>query len=191
MQRRADRASARCIGYAYSMAALTLEIVEGPDAGRQIGLGGVVVLGRTEASDVVLADEQVSRRHLRIEATDTGARIEDLGSRNGSFVNGHPAYGPTVIRPGDQLLIGVTLLQLRHTADIATRGSGVRPVPPGLATAKRQPTYVSPSPIAPLISELDPLLDPRVKAKAATAPIAIFAVATIAVLIFLAARGGL
>ncbi|WP_437324341.1 sigma 54-interacting transcriptional regulator [Sorangium sp. So ce381] len=80
--------------------------------------GGAVVLGRAAADDtVVVEDEQVSRRHARIALSGDGLRITDLGSRNGTFVDGAQIEDqvfsslPRVIRLGSTLL--------RFTADIA------------------------------------------------------------------------
>jgi pSer/pThr/pTyr-binding forkhead associated (FHA) protein len=66
---------------------LLLEIVEGPGAGRQHRVEGPVVLGRDAGADVVLDDARVSRRHARMTPEPGGIVVEDLGSRNGTFVN--------------------------------------------------------------------------------------------------------
>jgi ABC transport system ATP-binding/permease protein len=66
---------------------LSLEIVEGAEAGRRVALSSPLTVGRGEDADLVLADVLVSRRHARVTPSDTGAVVEDLGSRNGTFVN--------------------------------------------------------------------------------------------------------
>ena len=71
------------------MADYVLEIVEGPEAGRMIPLAGPVELGRDAGAGVALQqDELLSRRHVRITPEADGVRVEDLGSRNGTFVDG-------------------------------------------------------------------------------------------------------
>jgi len=126
------------------MARLLLEIVEGPGAGRQLPLERPVVVGRDAAADVVLDDERVSRQHARITPQAGGAVVEDLDSRNGTFVNREEIHSPVTALPGDDVLLGTTVLELRTDAELATRPSVVRPVPPALAVPQREPTYVAP-----------------------------------------------
>src|SRR5204862_381477 len=126
------------------MPRLLLEIVEGPGAGRQVPLDRAVVLGRDAGADVVLDDARVSRRHARITPSESDVVVEDLDSRNGTFVNREEIHSPVSARPGDDVLLGTTVLELRTDAELATRPSGVRPVPPALAAPQREPTYVAP-----------------------------------------------
>ena len=151
------------------MARLLLEIVEGPGAGRQLPLERPVVVGRDAAADVVLDDERVSRQHARITPQAGGAVVEDLDSRNGTFVNREEIHSPVTALPGDDVLLGTTVLELRTDAELATRPSVVRPVPPALAAPQREPTYVaSPQPQGQQL--LGRYSDTRVKAQARLAP---------------------
>jgi pSer/pThr/pTyr-binding forkhead associated (FHA) protein len=199
------------------MPELSLEIVEGAGAGRIVALGGPVTVGRGRDADLVLADELVSRGHARVTPEGSGAVVEDLGSRNGTFVNGEAIHGPTRLQPGDQLQLGVTLVELRSARQIAERPSAVHPVPPPLAAPARLPDYLdgaadtddgagspaAPSPATPAPEparaaaaaagpragprhELDPLLDSRTKAKARTAPLALFVLVALVLIIYLA-----
>ena len=191
------------------MAELSLEIVEGAGAGRMVAVARAVTLGRGQDTDLVLADELVSRRHARVTPGGSGAVVEDLGSRNGTFLNGEGIHGPTRLEPGDQLQLGVTLVELRSATQIAERPSAVHPVPPPLAVPSRAPDYLAgtdpddtpgppPVPERPLPEravagpagrpghELDPLLDSRTKGKARTAPLALFVLAALVVIIYLA-----
>ena len=70
-------------------------------------------IGRSEDCAVVLADDQASRRHAVIRRQGDGYVIEDLGSRNGTFVNGSRIDRPTPLRPGDVITIGSSRLSLR------------------------------------------------------------------------------
>jgi pSer/pThr/pTyr-binding forkhead associated (FHA) protein len=187
---------------------LSLEIVEGAGAGGMVGLAGPVTVGRGRDADLVLADELVSRHHAQITPSGSGAVVEDLGSRNGTFVNGEAIHGPTRLTPGDQLQLGVTLVELRSATQIAERPSAVHQVPPPLAVPPRTPDYlagtpdpaaaqpVTPGPATPEPPspgpggrprhELDPLLDSRTKGKARTAPLALFVLVVLVVIIYLA-----
>jgi pSer/pThr/pTyr-binding forkhead associated (FHA) protein len=169
------------------MPRLLLEIVEGPGAGRQLPLDRAVVLGRDAAADVVLDDPRVSRRHARITPSEGGVVVEDLDSRNGTFVNREQIHAPVAAKPGDDLLLGTTVLELRTEAELATRPSGVRPVPPALAAPQREPTYVAP-PDPGRAQRLDRYMDRRVKAQARLAPLAIVVLVLFAVLIYLATK---
>ncbi len=70
------------------MAATMLVISEGEEAGREVPLEGSLTVGRAEEADLVLADTGISRSHARLSAGPQGTVIEDLGSSNGTFVNG-------------------------------------------------------------------------------------------------------
>jgi pSer/pThr/pTyr-binding forkhead associated (FHA) protein len=155
-----------------------------------------MTVGRGRDVDLVLADDLVSRRHARVSRSGAGAVVEDLGSRNGTFVNGNQIYGPTRLEPGDQLQLGVTLVELRSARQIAERPSAVQPVPPPLARPAQAPAYLpadlevdpAPTPAGGGMPghELDPLLDSRTKAKARTAPLALFVLVALVLIIYLA-----
>jgi predicted component of type VI protein secretion system len=125
--------------------ALTLEIVEGPCAGRQVLLDRPIVIGRALDSDLVLEDAEVSRHHARVTPKGAGlAVVDDLGSANGTFVGRNQLNGPAQLKPGDELLVGVTLMLVRSGQQVAAQPSAVRPVPLALASAPRTPDYVDP-----------------------------------------------
>lgn len=72
----------------------------------------VLTLGRASSNDVVLSDPSLSRRHacLRWEA-GTGL-VEDLGSHNGTLLNGHRIEGRSVLAPGDEITLGSVCLRV-------------------------------------------------------------------------------
>ena len=83
-----------------------LVVETGPQAGLAYVLGpGETVVGRGTDSDIFLEDITVSRHHARFTVDDSGLRVEDLGSTNGTYVNGQwaDAYALTA---GDELIIG-------------------------------------------------------------------------------------
>jgi|RhiMetdeSRZDD1v2_1073273.scaffolds.fasta_scaffold488527_2 pSer/pThr/pTyr-binding forkhead associated (FHA) protein len=111
------------------MADLILEIVEGDDAGRQTPLEGSIEIGREASIGLPIDDEQASRRHTRVTAEGDHALVEDLGSTNGTYLNGQPVEGQRTLRPGDRLRVGLTIFELRTAADVQRQPSAVIPVP--------------------------------------------------------------
>jgi len=164
---------------------LRLDIVEGPGAGRQVPIAGRMDVGREPTAQLVLDDPLVSRRHARVVHDEQGAVVEDLGSTNGTFVNDLQIHSPTRLLVGHRLLVGTTVLELRAVGQPST----VYPVPPPLAKAAATPDYL-PTDIARDAGspELQSLLDRRTKRRAALAPLALFVLAALAVLVFLASR---
>ena len=65
-----------------------------------------LVVGRSEACDLVLDGPLVSRRHARFVITDESIVVEDLGSRNGVFVNSIQIGRPVLLKPGDVVMVG-------------------------------------------------------------------------------------
>ena len=76
----------------------------GPNPGMVFDLTKeITTLGRDVANDIVLGDPEVSWQHARLTRTPGGYVLEDLGSTNGSFVNGERLSSPRVLNPGDLL----------------------------------------------------------------------------------------
>lgn len=74
---------------------------------QEIELGGAdAILGRDRDCTVTIDDALVSRRHARITLGPDGARLEDLGSRNGVYVNGVRVKGAVLLRDGDRIRLG-------------------------------------------------------------------------------------
>jgi hypothetical protein len=195
------------------MSDFVLEIVEGPEAGRRIPLTGPVEIGRDPSADAALTmDDLISRRHVRITPEANGARVEDLGSQNGTFVDGDEIHDPAHVGPEGQVLVGVTVLQLRPASELAARGTAVRAIPadlsslrplpsqepagatavrqvvPGLVRPESEPDYVPESALTGSSGSgsgsLLPLLDVHTKGKARAAPIGIFVLVALAVILY-------
>ena len=66
----------------------SLRGVSGEVFGKSIPLHGKTVIGRQEGCDIVLSDDAISRQHVRITVFPDGVKVEDLGSANGTFING-------------------------------------------------------------------------------------------------------
>ncbi len=71
-------------------------------------------MGRSSDLDMVLVEDMVSRRHARIACTEQSIVIEDLGSTNGTFVNGEKIK-KTTLKEGDRVLIGTSILKVVST----------------------------------------------------------------------------
>ncbi|MFI6982997.1 FHA domain-containing protein [Embleya sp. NPDC050154] len=69
-------------------------------------------IGRSHRADLRLAHDSVSRRHARLCVRDDGWVLEDLGSMNGTHVNGLRIMGPVSVRPGDHVQFGVVSYRL-------------------------------------------------------------------------------
>jgi hypothetical protein len=84
-------------------------------------LGDSNVLGRSTTADVRLTDREVSRKHSQIDLAGDKFVLSDLGSSNGTFLNGERILEPTPLEEGDEVMIGTSKMEFR-----LTRG-GLRP----------------------------------------------------------------
>jgi len=78
-------------------------------------LKDILVVGRSSSCHVVLEDEGVSRKHCRLSPAAGGVALKDLGSTNGTFLNGSKV-DEGMARPGDKIVVGQACLILRATA---------------------------------------------------------------------------
>ena len=92
-----------------------LRIVLPPELkGRTFPLAEEITLGRAAGCQVTLDDTYASQLHARVFQRDGTIYVEDLGSTNGTYLNRKKVTGPMVIRRGDQLQIGNTILELER-----------------------------------------------------------------------------
>jgi len=85
-----------------------LIVREGQLAGQRWGIAAdAVTIGRDATCDIVLPERQVSRHHVRIFREDSGFYVEDLGSKNGTYLNGQPLTGVQRLQDGDELQIAL------------------------------------------------------------------------------------
>jgi adenylate cyclase len=88
----------------------SLRIIQGPDKERSFELReGENLIGR-QAEPATLRDGTVSRQHARLVVIEGRWTLEDLGSANGTFLNGVKVRSLTVVHPGDQIRCGSTIL---------------------------------------------------------------------------------
>jgi DNA-binding winged helix-turn-helix (wHTH) protein len=80
---------------------------------------GEHLAGRDPDCSLVIDGSSVSRKHARITVLGGNATVEDLGSTNGTFVNGRQVHEPTQIAPGDELLFGNEAVQVKRRGSAA------------------------------------------------------------------------
>ncbi len=112
--------------------ALKLVISAGPASGQELELTGETLFGRSEQADERLGgDPEISRRHARIIRGEAqGWRLEDLGSTNGSMVNGRRITGPVDLSSGDVIEMGTTTLTVE---ELEGPGPAAKPAAPKTA----------------------------------------------------------
>ncbi len=82
-------------------------------AGRAFPLVGEMSIGRAAGCQITLDDTYASQIHARVFARDNQWQVEDMGSTNGTWLNRHKVAGAMVMKPGDVLQIGNTVMELR------------------------------------------------------------------------------
>jgi len=124
--------------------ALKLRFVAGKYEGGEFRLPaeGEVIIGRGAELPVVLAEDMVSRKHARLTIQGERIRIEDLGSTNGTFVNGERVKASDV-KIGDRILIGTSIMKLLATE--VPDGRPARATTGGVATARQAPPKLAPA----------------------------------------------
>lgn len=118
----------------------------GPSVGKVYPLDkNELFLGRDLSNDIVINDPEISRRHSRLYMQGNGYIIEDLGSTNGTFVNGQRLMGPNMLRPGDVITFGERMNLVFESSDFDQDATMVspssRPVYEG-----QDPVHVYPTP---------------------------------------------
>ena len=79
-----------------------------------------LTIGRDPNNDIVINDPQVSRQHARIRRQEGLTMIEDMGSTNGTFVNGMRLANPHTLAPGDSISLGDAVTLTYYEAAVAT-----------------------------------------------------------------------
>ena len=120
----------------------------GPNPGTTYDLTKeVTLLGRDVTNDIILGDAEISRQHTRLTRTPGGYVVEDLGSTNGSFVNGERIMAPRVLNPGDLVALGenvsLTFDAVAPEAAATVASPAVQPGPPPAAPAPATPPPVA------------------------------------------------
>jgi hypothetical protein len=90
-----------------------LEVRAEGDAAVAAPLDAAVIIGRSSEADLVIDDPFASDFHARVAPDGGGFRIQDLGSTNGTFLNGERLSSPAAVVPGDTIRIGQTIMGIR------------------------------------------------------------------------------
>lgn len=141
-----------------------LHFLNGPSKGRIVPLGAQTTLGRAPTADIPLLDARCSRVHARVERTGRGFVLLDMGSTNGTRLNGQ-ALAPATARPletGDWIQTGSTVLEFHLGPDAArlretNHGPEEDELPPEslsrhAPTDKLPTTQAAPRPPGPVLS---------------------------------------
>ena len=145
-----------------------LVFTSGPLSGQRVPVDADMLLGREDAG-VIVDDPEVSRHHAVLRHTGQGLQIEDVGSRNGTFVNDEQIKGTTTLHNGDLVRIG----QTRFSVELDVAGATVISETPGatLIAARPPTTEAPPQPASVVVSAPpDPAPPPPSPTPTATAP---------------------
>ena len=136
-----------------------LVLLTGPRGGETIEIDGECVIGRSNA-DITIEDPKLSRRHAVIRPVEGGVEVEDLGSLNGTTVDGQPITAPVRLTGGERLKLGDTTAEFElEVRDQPTRldrtGAELGATVIELSPERRagQATAIGPTPDADTASE--------------------------------------
>jgi hypothetical protein len=126
----------------------------GPTPGVTFPLeGDQLIIGRDSSNGVAINDAEISRKHSRLSFQGGKYVLEDLGSTNGTFVNGQRLAGPVVLKPGDVVSLGEQIVLMYDAinmdpgATIASPRAVARMTPPPIQQQPVAPVYTAPPPV--------------------------------------------
>jgi pSer/pThr/pTyr-binding forkhead associated (FHA) protein len=150
--------------------AARLEVIAGKALGMSIVVDDELSIGRqAEGAGRLAEDDEISRLHARVSLDASGfCAIEDVGSTNGTFVNGLRISGPKTLSAGDTIEVGATTLVVREvpgSAETDAPGSAPAPTPEpegevGPPPAGQETPTTSYTPGPPPIPEQEPEAEP-------------------------------
>jgi pSer/pThr/pTyr-binding forkhead associated (FHA) protein len=111
------------------MSNIELVVINGMQQGQRYPVDGSVIrIGRDSESEIVLLDQAVSRRHARLIRKDDQVLVEDMGSRNGTYVGGSVIQTPVPLNMNDILQVGLNIHMrveaARATEDLSDKDDG-------------------------------------------------------------------
>ncbi len=129
------------------MSQFQLIMRSGPTPGAAYTLeGDQISIGRDSSNDIVINDAEISRRHARMTFQGGKYVLEDLGSTNGTFVNGQRLAGPRVLKPGEVVSFGEQIVLVFEAVAI---DAGATVVSPRAAAVPSVPRHAIPPPPPP------------------------------------------
>jgi len=134
-----------------------LRVVSGPAAGQTVDIEEELVIGR-EDTDLAIDDVELSRRHAVVRRHANRLQVEDLGSTNGTFVDGNRIAEPTLLGGGAEIKIGTTVLVVEGVLPVGSSESGrelgdarnVTRVSPAIGNAQAAPAPPAPPSSTPV-----------------------------------------
>jgi pSer/pThr/pTyr-binding forkhead associated (FHA) protein len=137
-----------------------LRVVSGPAAGQTVDIEEEVVIGR-EDSDLDIDDLELSRRHAVVRRHANRLQVEDLGSTNGTFVDGNRIAEPTLLGGGAEIKIGTTVLVVEGVLPVGSSESGrelgdarnVTRVSPAIGSSQAAPAAPAPPSSVPVTAQ--------------------------------------
>jgi predicted component of type VI protein secretion system len=136
------------------MAQFQFVMRSGPTPGRTFPLeGDQLTIGRESSNALAINDAEISRKHSRLTFQGGKYVLEDLGSTNGTFVNGQRLAGPVVLKPGDVVSLGEHIVLMYDAINVdpgatvaAPRRAVHVPPPPPIQSATPVETVHTPPP---------------------------------------------
>lgn len=131
-----------------------LVMEEGPEPGQTFVLDqDLLTVGRDPGNDIVIGDPQVSRHHARIRRQGSLMVIEDVGSTNGTYINGMLLTNPHTLTPGDVVSLGDAITLTYHEMAVATTEPlagrpTISPARPSHEPQPKPPEYSAAPPLA-------------------------------------------
>jgi pSer/pThr/pTyr-binding forkhead associated (FHA) protein len=111
--------------------------VSGPVFGKMFPIAGATVIGRAPECGIPVSVDEISRRHVELKPTQDGLSVEDLGSANGTYVNGQRVQ-KGFMKPGDELrLDAVRFLLIAPGQEVTAQKSGPAGAPSPAAASGR------------------------------------------------------
>jgi pSer/pThr/pTyr-binding forkhead associated (FHA) protein len=150
-----------------------LVVTEGPLAGKRLEVQSELVIGREDAG-LTIKDSEISRRHAAVRLSGERLELEDLGSLNGTFVNGARIASVTALHAGDMFKVGQTSIEVESVpvanrtvlATPATAAPGTRPRPVAPRPAAPPERAPAPAPPQPSLGAFAPATPKRQRATA-------------------------
>ncbi len=144
-----------------------LTVKTGPNPGKIYDLvKEEVVVGRDLGNDIVISDADISRRHAHFVLQGDVYLLEDLGSTNGTYVNGERLTGPQLLMGGETIMFGSTVELTFSPVGFDVAATMIAPPhaaapaePVVVAPAQVEPAVVEPAEVAPVILESVPVIN--------------------------------